>query len=52
MPRFRGQLTPVETAYAKVMGAGDRWVNATLTAQMKAMSDYAAERAASAATGD
>lgn len=52
MPRFRGQLAPVEAAYAKVMGAGDRWVSATLTAQMKAMSDYAAERAASAATGD
>ncbi|MBK9178239.1 MAG: LLM class flavin-dependent oxidoreductase [Acidimicrobiales bacterium] len=49
MPCFSGQLAPVRTAYDKVMGAGDRWVSATLNAQIKAMGDYAAEREARAA---
>ncbi len=49
MPHFSGQLGPVHTAYDKAMGAGDRWVSATLNAQIKAMGDYAAEREARAA---
>jgi len=48
MPHFAHQLAPVEAAYDKVMGAGDRWVSATFNAQMASMAAYAEEKAAKA----
>ncbi len=45
MPRFRGQLAPVQASYDKVIGAGTRWVDATLNAQLTAIANYEEERA-------
>lgn len=44
MPHFTGQLAPVQASYDKIMGAGDKWVSATLNAQMASMASYAKER--------
>ncbi len=49
MPHFTGQLTPVQASYDQVMGAGDRYVAATLNAQMASIEQYAAERSAGTA---
>lgn len=46
MPHFQHQLAPVEAAYDKVMGAGSRYVDATLTAQFASIAAYQEERAA------
>jgi limonene 1,2-monooxygenase len=48
-PHFTGQLDPVVRAYREVMGAGDRYVNATLSAQLASIAQYQEERAAKAA---
>ena len=45
MPRFNGQLAPVEASYQKVMGGGDRYVSATVNAQEAAAKQYEAELA-------
>lgn len=44
MPHFDGSLAPVETAYDKIMGAGDKWVSATFNAQLASMAAYAEEK--------
>ena len=44
MPRFNGQLGPVQTAYDLVMGAGTKYVDATLNAQLTSLAQYQAER--------
>lgn len=46
MPHFTGQAAPVQASYDKVIGAGTRWVDATLGAQMTAIASYEEERAA------
>jgi limonene 1,2-monooxygenase len=46
MPHFTGQAAPVQASYDKVVGAGSRWVDATLGAQMTAIAAYEEERAA------
>jgi limonene 1,2-monooxygenase len=46
MPHFTGQLAPVATSYDRVIGAGSRWVDATLAAQLSTIEAYEAERAA------
>ncbi|CAB4584602.1 MAG: LLM class flavin-dependent oxidoreductase [Actinobacteria bacterium] len=46
MPHFTGQLGPVQASYDRVVGAGSRWVDATLTAQLTAIANYEEERAA------
>jgi limonene 1,2-monooxygenase len=46
MPHFTGQLAPVQASYDLVCGAGTRWVDATLGAQLTAIADYEQERAA------
>jgi len=46
MPHFTGQLTGPQASYDKVIGAGTRWVDATLGAQMTAIADYEAMKAA------
>ena len=45
MPHFTGQLAPVQASYDKVVGAGSRWVDATLGAQLTAIAAYEEERA-------
>ncbi len=45
MPHFTGQLAPVQTSYDKVIGAGTRWVDATLGAQLTSIAAYEEERA-------
>ena len=45
MPHFTGQLAPVQASYDLVCGAGSRWVDATLGAQLTAIADYEQERA-------
>jgi limonene 1,2-monooxygenase len=50
MPHFAGQLAPVQTAYDLVMGQGDRFVSATLNAQMEAIGRYEEEKAARLST--
>jgi limonene 1,2-monooxygenase len=45
MPHFTGQLAPVQASYDLVCGAGTRWVDATLGAQLTAIADYEQERA-------
>jgi limonene 1,2-monooxygenase len=45
MPHFTGQLAPVQASYDRVVGAGTRWVDATLGAQLTAIADYEAQRA-------
>jgi limonene 1,2-monooxygenase len=46
IPRFTHQLEPVRTSYDHVMAGGDRYVAATLNAQMASIEQYAAERGA------
>ncbi|MGF1599844.1 MAG: hypothetical protein ACFCVK_23515 [Acidimicrobiales bacterium] len=46
MPHFTGQAAPVQASYDQVVGAGSRWVDATLGAQLTATAAYEAERAA------
>lgn len=48
MPHFTGQLASVQTSYDKVIGAGTRWVDATLGAQLTSIAAYEEERAARA----
>lgn len=45
MPHFTGQLQPVQASYDRVIGAGSRWVDATLGAQLTAIASYEEERA-------
>jgi limonene 1,2-monooxygenase len=45
MPHFTGQAEPVQASYDLVIGAGSRWVDATLGAQMTAIAAYEDERA-------
>jgi limonene 1,2-monooxygenase len=45
MPHFTGQLAPVQASYDRVVGAGSRWVDATLGAQLTAIAAYEEERA-------
>ncbi len=45
MPHFTGHLDPVQKAYDKVMSAGTKYVDATLTAQLSAIGQYQEERA-------
>ena len=46
MPHFNGQLGPVQNSYDRIVGAGTRWVDATLGAQLTAIAAYEEERAA------
>lgn len=46
MPHFTGQLAPVQASYDRVVGAGSRWVDATLNAQLTAIAKYEEEKAA------
>lgn len=46
MPHFDGSLAPVRAAYDLAMGAGDKYVNATLNAQLQSIAQYQAEREA------
>ncbi len=46
MPHFTGQLSAAQTSYDMVIGAGTKWVDATLGAQLTAIADYEQERAA------
>ena len=48
MPRFTGQLAPVQATYDHVMSGGTRYVDATLTAQLTEIGKYQDERAAKA----
>jgi len=45
MPHFTGQLNPVQTSYDFVTGQGNKWVDATLTAQLNTIAEYEEERA-------
>lgn len=45
MPHFTGQLASVQASYDRVVGAGSRWVDATLGAQLTAIAAYEEERA-------
>ena len=49
MPHFTGQAAPVQASYDRVVGAGSRWVDATLGAQMATIAAYEEERAARSA---
>jgi limonene 1,2-monooxygenase len=40
MPHFTGQLEGPQASYDKIIGAGSRWVDATLGAQLTAIADY------------
>jgi limonene 1,2-monooxygenase len=46
MPHFTGQLAPVQASYDQVCGAGSRWVDATLGAQLTSIAAYEEERSA------
>ena len=46
MPHFTGQLTSVQNSYDRIVGAGTKWVDATLGAQLTAIAAYEEERAA------
>ncbi len=46
MPHFDGQLDSVQASYDRVIGAGSRWVDATLNAQLTTIAAYEEERAA------
>jgi limonene 1,2-monooxygenase len=48
MPHFTGQAAPVQASYDRIVGAGSRWVDATLGAQLSAIAAYEDERAARA----
>ena len=45
MPHFTGQAAPVQESYDRVVGAGTKWVDATLGAQLNEIARYEAERA-------
>lgn len=45
MPHFTGQLAAPQQSYDRVVGAGSRWVDATLGAQLTAIAAYEEERA-------
>jgi limonene 1,2-monooxygenase len=45
MPHFTAQMDAVTTSYDKVIGAGTRWVDATLGAQLTAIQAYEDEKA-------
>jgi limonene 1,2-monooxygenase len=45
MPHFTGQAAPVQASYDRVIGAGTKWVDATLGAQLNEIARYEAERA-------
>jgi limonene 1,2-monooxygenase len=40
IPHFTGQLAGPQASYDKIIGAGSRWVDATLGAQLTAIADY------------
>ena len=44
MPRFTGQLAAPQASYDHVVGAGSRWVDATLGAQLTSIAAYEEER--------
>lgn len=46
MPHFTGQLDAARASYDRVVGAGSRWVDATLGAQLTAIAAYEEERSA------
>lgn len=46
MPYFNDQLSAAQASYDRVVGAGSRWVDATLGAQLTAIADYEAVIAA------
>jgi len=46
MPYFNDQLSAAQSSYDRVVGAGSRWVDATLGAQLTAIADYEAVKAA------
>lgn len=46
MPHFTGQLAGPQASYDRVVGAGSKWVDATLGAQLTAIADYEAAKAA------
>ena len=46
MPHFTGQLAAPQASYDRVVGAGSRWVDATLGAQLTAIAAYEDEKAA------
>ncbi|MBU3689043.1 MAG: LLM class flavin-dependent oxidoreductase [Acidimicrobiales bacterium mtb01] len=46
MPYFNDQLSAPQASYDRVVGAGTRWVDATLGAQLTAIADYEAVKAA------
>lgn len=46
MGHFTGQTGPVQASYDRVVGAGSRWVDATMGAQLTAIAAYEEERAA------
>lgn len=46
MPHFTGQLAAPQSSYDRVVGAGSRWVDATLGAQLTAIAAYEEEKAA------
>ena len=45
MPHFQGQLTAPQASYDLVVGAGSKWVDATLGAQLTAIAAYEDEKA-------
>jgi limonene 1,2-monooxygenase len=45
IPHFTGQLAGPQASYDKIIGAGSRWVDATLGAQLTAIADYEEEKA-------
>jgi limonene 1,2-monooxygenase len=46
IPAVNGQLAPAQASYDRVVGAGNRWVDATLGAQLTAIAAYEEERSA------
>jgi limonene 1,2-monooxygenase len=45
MPHFTGQAGPVQASYDRIVGAGSKWVDATLGAQLNEIARYEEERA-------
>ena len=45
MPHFTNHLTGPQTSYDRIVGAGSRWVDATLGAQLTAIAAYEEEKA-------
>ena len=46
MPHFTGQAAPVQDSYDLIIGAGSKWVDATLGAQLTEIASYEEERTA------